>query len=71
MNDIGKAVITLGIVLIIVGIMMMLAGRIPWVGKLPGDIMIKKENLSVYFPITSCILLSIIISAIMCLIGKK
>ncbi len=45
--------------------------KIPGVGKLPGDIFIKKENFSFYFPLTTCILLSIILSAIMYFLGKK
>ena len=71
MGDIGKTIITIGIVLVIVGIIMTVAGKIPGVGKLPGDILIKKENFSFYFPLTTCILLSIILSAIMYFFGKK
>ncbi len=71
MGDIGKSIITIGIVLIVVGILITVAGKIPGVGKLPGDILIKKENFSFYFPLTTCILLSIILSAIMYLFGKK
>jgi hypothetical protein len=71
MGDLGKSIIIIGIVLIIVGIIMTMAGKIPWVGKLPGDIFIKKESFSFYFPLTTCILLSIIASVIMCLLGKK
>jgi Protein of unknown function (DUF2905) len=71
MNDLGKSIIAIGIVLIIVGIIVTLAGKIPGVGKLPGDILIKKENFSFYFPLTTCILLSIILSTFMYLFGKK
>ena len=71
MSDLGKSIIFVGIVLIIVGILMTMAGKIPGVGKLPGDIFIKKENFSFYFPLTTCILLSIIFSAAMYFLGKK
>ena len=71
MNDLGKTVIIIGVALVIVGIIITMAGKIPGVGKLPGDIFIKKENFSFYFPLTTCILLSIILSAIMYWIGKK
>jgi hypothetical protein len=67
----GKSIIFIGIVLIIVGILMTVADKVPGVGKLPGDIFIKKENFSFYFPLTTCILLSVILSAIMYLLGKK
>jgi hypothetical protein len=71
MNDLGKTVIAIGIVLIIIGAVMTVAGKIPGIGKLPGDIFVKKENFSFYFPVTTCILLSILLSAIMYFIGKK
>ncbi len=71
MSDLGKSIIFIGIVLIIVGVLMTMAAKIPGVGKLPGDILIKKENLSFYFPLTTCILLSVIISAIMYFFSKK
>jgi hypothetical protein len=71
MGELGKSIVTVGIVLIIVGILMTMAGKIPGVGKLPGDIFIKKENFSFYFPLTTCILLSIILSAVMYFLGKK
>jgi len=71
MGDLGKSIIAIGIVLVIVGFIITIAGKVPGVGKLPGDIFIKKENFSFYFPLTTCILLSIIFSAIMYWIGKK
>lgn len=54
--------ITIGTIFICVGILIAFLGKIPGIGKLPGDIMIKKENFSFYFPITTCILISIILS---------
>jgi len=71
LGDIGKSIITIGIVLIVVGVLLTMTGKIPGAGKLPGDILIKKENFSFYFPLTTCILLSIILSAIMYFFGKK
>ena len=71
MNDLGRSIIAIGIVLIFAGLIMTLAGKIPGVGKLPGDILIKKENFSFYFPLTTCILLSIVLSLFMYLFGKK
>jgi hypothetical protein len=71
MGDLGKSIIGIGLVLIVIGAVMTMAGKIPGVGKLPGDIMIKKENFSFYFPLTTCILLSVIFSAIMYFLNKK
>ena len=71
MSDLGKSIIFIGIVLIIVGILVTMAGKMPGAGKLPGDIFVKKENFSFYFPLTTCILLSVILSAVMYCLGKK
>lgn len=65
MNDMAKFIIMAGIVLILIGAVVGLVGKIPGAGKLPGDILIKKENFSFYFPLTTCLLLSIVISLIM------
>ena len=71
MNAIGKSLIFVGILLIIIGIFFILGNKIPHFGRLPGDIMVKKENFSLYFPITTCILISIVISIILFLFTRK
>jgi uncharacterized protein HemY len=66
----GKILIFFGAILIFLGLIFSFAGRIPYLGKLPGDIYIKKENFTFYFPITTCILASIILSVIFYLIFR-
>ncbi|OGX30402.1 MAG: hypothetical protein A2705_05200 [Omnitrophica WOR_2 bacterium RIFCSPHIGHO2_01_FULL_52_10] len=61
----AKTFIMLGIAFILIGGMLSFAGRIPWLGRLPGDIVIKKENLSFYFPLTTCLLLSALLSFVL------
>ena len=60
MTEMGKFLIWMGIVFIVAGLLM--AAHVPWLGRLPGDIAVKKENFSFYFPITTCILLSVILT---------
>ena len=71
MHYIGKALIIFGVVLIIAGIFFTVGGKIPWLGRLPGDIIIQKKNFSFYFPITTCIIISIILSIILYLFFKR
>jgi len=66
----GKILILFGILLIILGVIFSFFGKIPYLGKLPGDIFVKKENFTFYFPLTTCILISIILSLIFYLISK-
>ena len=71
MGDIGKTLIAAGVVLIGVGIVVALLGKIPGAGKLPGDILIKKENFRFYFPLATSLLLSVVLSLIMYLINRR
>jgi hypothetical protein len=66
----GKLLIIGGIILVIAGILFFFADKIPFIGKLPGDIVIKKKNFTFYFPIVTSIILSIIISLILYLFRK-
>jgi hypothetical protein len=58
----GKMLIGMGILLIIIGILMNTGLKIPWIGRFPGDFSIQRENFSFYFPLTSCIIISIILT---------
>lgn len=62
MTGIGKLLIASGIVLILAGITVLAANRVPWLGRLPGDIMIRRDNFTLYVPLASCLLVSAIIS---------
>ncbi|MHA6247540.1 DUF2905 domain-containing protein [Pontibacter sp. CAU 1760] len=67
----GKTIVLLGIVLVVVGLVVWLAGdKFSWFGNLPGDIRVEKKNMRFYAPITSMILLSILFSLVMWLVRK-
>jgi hypothetical protein len=70
MPAIGKMLIILGIILIIAGIGFLFGDKILFIGKLPGDILIKKERFSFYFPITTSIIISIILTILFSLFRK-
>ena len=71
MQQLGKYIIIIGFIVIAGGLIIYFAGdKFNWFGNLPGDIKVKKQNFSFYAPITSMILLSILISFIFWLIGK-
>ncbi|WP_426446614.1 DUF2905 domain-containing protein [Paenibacillus sp. S-38] len=65
MSSIPKLLIAAGIVLILVGLLWALAGRFLPLGRLPGDIAIEKENVKFYFPVVTCIVISVVLSLVM------
>jgi hypothetical protein len=65
MPDLGKLLIVFGAVLVAVGLLLQVSGKIPWLGRLPGDIRIERENFSFYFPITTGILVSVALSLLL------
>ena len=65
MLGLGKTLIYLGIVLVIVGAIIVLAGKLPWLGHQPGDIAIERDRFSFYFPLATCILISVIVSLVL------
>ena len=68
-NYFAQLLIVVGIIAVIVGVLMLLNIKIPF-GKLPGDIVIKKENFTFAFPIVTCIIASIVLSFVMWIISK-
>ncbi len=70
MQPLGKSLIVLGLVIAAVGVAITLGGKIDWLGRLPGDINIRRDNFSFHFPLTTCLLLSALISFILWLIRR-
>lgn len=70
-TNLGKALIFSGLVLIFLGLIFIWGQKIPWFGKLPGDIYIQRKNFSLFFPLASCILISIILSLIFWLLSRR
>jgi hypothetical protein len=71
MQDIGRFLVITGMIVAAIGGLFLLSGRIPWIGRLPGDLFIQRKNFTFYFPIATSILLSIIISLILWFAGRK
>ncbi len=71
MNGLGRPLIILGLLLVAIGLMISLAPKLPtWLGRLPGDISIKRENFSFHFPVVTCLIISAILSFILWLFKK-
>ena len=71
MNDLGKLLIVIGAIVVVVGVVLVLAGKtgLP-LGRLPGDISYRGKNTTVYFPLATSLLLSVVLSVVLYLIGR-
>jgi uncharacterized membrane protein YkgB len=70
MSDLGRWLIVVGVILVIVGAVFLVAPRLPWLGRLPGDLSFRRGNVSFYFPLGTCILISIILTLIIYLFRR-
>jgi hypothetical protein len=70
MSGLGKMLIVFGVIMAAVGVVLLLAPKIPWLGKLPGDITYRGERFTFYFPLATCILISILLSLILYLFRR-
>ena len=65
MSDVGKLLIIVGGFIVVVGLFLTLGLRIPFLGKLPGDISVDRGNVHFYFPIVTCLLLSLVLTLLL------
>ena len=71
MSDVGKLLILFGLLIAGAGVLLVLVGRVPWLGRLPGDIHIQRGNWTFYFPLATSIVVSVVLTLIFWLIGRR
>ena len=70
MDGLARSLILLGVLLLVVGLALSLAPSLPWLGRLPGDIRIERPGFRFFFPITTCLVLSALVSGLFYLASK-
>jgi len=69
-SDLGRTLMAVGAVLLVVGLVLSFAGRLPWLGRLPGDIVYRRGSFTLYFPLVTCLLLSILATLVLSLLRR-
>ena len=69
-SNLGLILLMAGLMLALAGLFLYLGGSFGWLGKLPGDIRVERENFRFYFPITTSILISLILTALLYLLSR-
>lgn len=70
-NEIGRMLVIFGAVILVIGAVMMFSDKIPFLGRLPGDFVVRRRNFVLYFPLATGIILSILLTVILNLVGRK
>jgi hypothetical protein len=71
MSELGRMLIVLGVIIAVVGVLLVVFGRVPGVGRLPGDLQVQRGNWTFYFPLGTSIVLSVILTLVLWLIGRR
>ena len=70
LGALGKLLILLGVFIIAIGVLLLIGEKIPWIGKLPGDIYIKRDKFTFYFPLMTSIIIGLLLSLLFSLFRK-
>jgi hypothetical protein len=70
-ESLGRMLLYIGIILVLIGGFFILMAKIPWFGRLPGDIVYRRGGLTIFFPITTMILISIVLTILMNIIWRR
>ena len=71
MSEVGKLLMVCGLLIAGVGALVVLAGRLPWIGRLPGDIYVQRGHFTFYFPLATSILVSVVLTLIFWFTGRR
>lgn len=71
MTGLGKVLVGCGVLLVLAGGLLMLGGRVPFLGRLPGDIHVQREGWSFYFPLTTSLLFSLLLTLVLALFSRR
>jgi hypothetical protein len=71
LSSLGRMLLVFGLSIAAVGVLMMLVGRVPFLGRLPGDIAVQRDGWSFYFPLATCILLSLVLTVVLNLFARR
>ncbi|HKQ67212.1 MAG TPA: DUF2905 domain-containing protein [Methylomirabilota bacterium] len=69
--NIAKILIVFGLLIALAGVVLLLVGRVPWIGRLPGDIHFQRGNFTFYFPLATSLVLSVVLTLILYFMGRR
>ncbi|MBI3003625.1 MAG: DUF2905 domain-containing protein [candidate division NC10 bacterium] len=70
-ESLGRMLLLLGVILVLLGGLLLLVGKVPFLGRLPGDIVIERKNFTFYFPLATSIVLSVVLTLLFSFFGRR
>jgi hypothetical protein len=70
MSELGRVLIGIGVVLIVIGVVFLALGHLPWIGRLPGDLLIERDDVRVFIPLGTLLLISLLLTLIANLLAR-
>ena len=70
LQPLGRVLILIGVILIGFGLLLLVIPKLPWLGRLPGDIVIQRDRMTFYFPLASCLLASLLLTLLLWILGR-
>lgn len=71
MQDLGRLLVLAGAFAIVLGVVLLLAPRVPWLGRLPGDILIRRDSFTFYFPVVTSLVVSVVVTLLLNLFWRR
>jgi len=70
LSELGRVILVMGLVLVVLRLLLKFGGKVPWLGRLPGDITIQRGSFRFYFPLVTCLLLSLLLTLLFRLLRR-
>ena len=70
-ESLGRLLISIGVVVVLIGGFFVLAAKVPWFGKLPGDLVYRREGWTIYFPVATMVLVSLVLTLLLNIIWRR
>jgi Protein of unknown function (DUF2905) len=71
MQELGRWLIGVGVAIVLLGVVLTLAPRLPWLGRLPGDFVVRRDSFTFYFPLATSIVVSVVLTILLNLFGRR
>ncbi len=71
LDDLGKVLIGFGLLIVLLGVVLLVAGRVPWLGRLPGDIYVWRGNWAFYFPLATSLVVSALLTLVFWILNRR